>query len=129
MQWHLAMYRRLLAVQLRSQLQYRASFVLELHARFRLHPFDPSTARETHLSHVDAVFGKVAGEGQDEAPVTLTRIEIALGQYDDILLTVTLKSPVTTERGCAVLLSTSGENLPSPLPFSIKISLSGPLPV
>jgi ABC-2 type transport system permease protein len=29
MQWHLAMYRRLLAVQLRSQLQYRASFMLD----------------------------------------------------------------------------------------------------
>jgi ABC-2 type transport system permease protein len=30
MQWHLDMYRRLLAVQLRSQLQYRTSFVLDV---------------------------------------------------------------------------------------------------
>jgi ABC-2 type transport system permease protein len=30
MQWHLAMYRRLLAMQLRSQLQYRGSFMLDV---------------------------------------------------------------------------------------------------
>jgi ABC-2 type transport system permease protein len=30
MQWHLAIYRRLLAMQLRSQLQYRASFLLDM---------------------------------------------------------------------------------------------------